>query len=143
MANNANPPSDGPKIFGTESTPAADSARIGKKPKRSGRLSVDHGSASVKSYPVASMELWGLGALGLVASLAFSAAAALVTFSIDTQKDLDLAVGVDAAVIAYWKAAEHFAFWAGIGVGLFGLGVVAGGSLYILHIMRRTKFSGE
>ena len=94
----------------------------------------------MKAYPVASIELWGLGGIGLAASLFFSAAASLVTFSIDTQKDLDLAKGIDAAVIAFWDAARLFAMGGGIIFLVLGLAFVAGGSFYIRHILTRTTF---
>lgn len=112
-----------------------------KKPrKRSSRLSVQHGSASMKAYPVTSIELWGLGSLGLLASLAFSAGASCITFSIDTTENLDLSQGVASATLAYWQAAKLFAMIGGIGLLVVSIATVAGGSLYILHILRRTTF---
>jgi len=94
----------------------------------------------VKAYPVTSAELWGLGGVGLAASVFFSMAAAFITFAIDTTKDLDLSVGVPMETAAYWEAAQCFALWGGILVLVLAFVLLVSGSLYILHILKRTVF---
>jgi hypothetical protein len=94
----------------------------------------------MRAYPVTSFELWGLGGLGLAASLAFSIATSCITFAVDTAEGIDLSTGVPEATLAFWRAAKCFAMIGGIGIMLAAIGLVAGGSFYILHILRRTTF---
>ena len=94
----------------------------------------------MREYPVTQGELWGLGSVGAFAALAFSSAAGLFGFSIDTAKDLDLSNGVAAHTAAYWTSMRDMAFNLSIGAAVIGVLLVFAGAAKIISIVKNTTF---
>lgn len=95
----------------------------------------------MNDYPVSKDELWTLGGLGLGATLAFSSAAGLLGFFVDTKKDLELAQGIPPETVAYWRAREDDALILMVGCLVAGVLFFAFGALKVRHIINSTKFS--
>lgn len=146
-ANNAPPTlqSTGAENIG-RSPPSKGASGSGKPPRNKkliGKFDIDYGTAKMKSYPVTKGELFTVGGLGFGASIFFSAGAACISFSVDTQKDLDLTTGVKPEVFAYWDAMKDTAIYGGIVAACLGLALLIIGALNINSIIKRTTFDEE
>lgn len=123
---------------------SGDLAHLGKetppKPKRNSKLTIAHGQAEMKVYPLAHFELWGLSGLGLLTSVFFSSAGALIGYSADVLKDINLTTGLSADKVSYWTGIADVTLVVGIVCAILGVGGLVGGGLYIKHVVKRTKF---
>lgn len=101
------------------------------------------GARRVKGYPVTRDELFGLGGVGLLTTVCFSAGGNFISRSYDIEKDLALSQGVSDALKARWEAKAQDAWLFGAILIAVGLVTVFVGGAKIFSIIRSTEHPDE
>jgi hypothetical protein len=127
---------------GSGTTGAVDTGKadLPKAARRPRGLSVDHGRATLKGYPVTEDDLENLGWLDGAAAFAFAVATGLLSQWFDITKDIALATDAPAPKVAFYKGVSVMELLVGLVLLLLCIPIIWFRHSKIKKIKDRTTF---
>lgn len=101
------------------------------------------GRRNMKEYPITFNELVGLGTLGLLATISFSAGNFFLTTWWQLQQNFAFSPPHDLKTIGYWQGVMNMSFLAACFFGVVGIGLLLGGGAMVLTIWRETEHADD